>query len=90
MKLAPLAPEQGFAAKTSAACGLQLASMFGIPVSTTQIITSSIVGAGVVRRFSSVRWGVAVDIVFSWILTLPATVALGWLFVKLFGSIFSG
>ena len=90
MKLAPLAPEQGFAAETSAACGLQLASIFGIPVSTTQIITSSIVGAGVARRFSSVRWGIALDIVLSWILTLPATVALGWLFMKLFGSIFSG
>lgn len=90
MKLAPLAPEQGFAAETSAACGLQLASIFGIPVSTTQIITSSIVGAGVARRFSSVRWGVALDIVLSWILTLPATVALGWAFNRLLSLIFSG
>ncbi|MBW2329983.1 MAG: inorganic phosphate transporter, partial [Deltaproteobacteria bacterium] len=88
MKLAPLAPEQGFAAETSAACGLQLASIFGIPVSTTHVITSSIVGAGVARRFSSVRWGIAVDILLSWVLTLPATVALGWLFKKLFGLIF--
>ncbi len=90
MKLAPLAPEQGFAAETSAACGLQLASIFGIPVSTTQIITSSIVGAGVTRRFSSVRWGVALDIVLSWILTLPATITLGWVFNRLLGLVFSG
>ncbi len=84
MKLAPLTPEQGFAAETSAACGLQLASVFGIPVSTTHVITSSIVGAGVARRFSSVRWGLALDIVLSWILTVPATVFLGWLFSRLF------
>ncbi len=88
MKLAPLAPEQGFAAETSAACGLQLASVFGIPVSTTHIIASSIVGAGVARRFSSVRWGLAFDIVLSWILTLPATVALGWFFSRLLGLVF--
>ena len=90
MKLAPLAPEQGFTAETSAACGLQLASVFGIPVSTTQIITSSIVGSGVARRLSSVRWGVALNIVLSWVLTLPATVALGWLFNKLLDLIFKG
>lgn len=83
MRIAPLSPEQGFAAETSAAFVLQLASAFGIPVSTTQTITSSIVGAGVARRFSSVRWGIAVDIIVSWILTLPATVALGWIFANL-------
>ncbi|NVL90718.1 MAG: inorganic phosphate transporter, partial [Desulfobacterales bacterium] len=89
MKIARLAPEQGFAAETSTAFALQLASVFGIPVSTTHTITSSIVGAGVARRLSSVRWGVAFDIVLSWILTLPATVALGWVFAKLFGLVFS-
>lgn len=89
MRITPLATEQGFAAETSAASVLQLASVFGIPVSTTHTITSSIVGAGVARRFSSVRWGIAFDIVISWILTLPATIALGWFFAKLFGLIFS-
>ncbi len=88
MRIAPLAPEQGFAAETSAAMVLQLASVFGIPVSTTHTITSSIVGAGVARRFSSVRWGLVSNIVFSWILTLPATIILGWLFAKLLGLIF--
>ena len=84
MRVTSLTPEQGFAAETSAAGVLQLASVFGIPVSTTHTITSSIVGAGVARRFSSVRWGVAFDILLSWILTLPVTVSLGWLFAQLF------
>jgi PiT family inorganic phosphate transporter len=84
MKIAPLGTEQGFAAETSAAGVLQMASHFGIPVSTTHTITSSIVGAGAARRLSSVRWGVAVDIALSWVLTLPATIALGWVFATLF------
>jgi len=87
LKIAPLAVEQGFAAETSAACVLQLASFFGIPVSTTHTITSSIVGAGVARRFSSVRWGIAFDIVLSWIFTLPATIFLGWFFSWVFAKI---
>lgn len=84
MKIAPLGTEQGFAAETSAAGVLQLASEIGIPVSTTHTITSSIVGAGAARRMSSVRWGVAVDIALSWVLTLPATIGLGWMFARLF------
>jgi PiT family inorganic phosphate transporter len=78
MKIAPLATEQGFAAESSAAGVLQLASGFGIPVSTTHTITSAIVGAGAARRLSSVRWGITVEIALSWVLTLPATIALGW------------
>ena len=83
MKITKLSPEQGFAAETSAASVLQLASVFGIPVSTTHTITSSIVGAGAARRFSSVRWGVAFEIAVSWILTLPVTITLGWVFTKI-------
>ncbi|MDH7512135.1 MAG: inorganic phosphate transporter [Clostridiales bacterium] len=89
MKLTPLSQAQGFAAETSAASVLQLASVFGIPVSTTHTITSSIVGAGAARRFSSIRWGTAFDIFLSWILTLPATIALGWVFTKLLSSTLS-
>ena len=88
LKIAPLSPEQGFAAEMSAAGILQLASAFGIPVSTTHTITSSIVGAGVARRLSSVRWGITLEIVISWALTLPVTIALGWLFANLLGFIF--
>lgn len=83
MRITPLAVEQGFAAETAAAGALQLASYFGIPVSTTHTITSAIVGSGAAKRISSVRWGIALDIVLSWIATLPATIALGWFFAKL-------
>ena len=88
MKLAPLASEQGFAAETSSAIVLQISSLLGIPVSTTHTITSSIVGAGVARRFSSVRWGIAIEIVLSWALTLPAAILLGWLINKFFIILF--
>ncbi|MCX7973728.1 MAG: inorganic phosphate transporter [Candidatus Aminicenantes bacterium] len=88
LKITSLETEQGFAAETSAALVLQLASALGIPVSTTHTITSSIVGAGSVRRFSAVRWDIASDIVISWVLTLPATIFLGWLYMKLLQVIF--
>jgi len=83
MRITPLEPVQGFAAETSAALVLQVASFLGIPVSTTHTITSSIVGVGAARRISCVRWGVAFDIVLSWILTLPATIFLGFCFSKI-------
>jgi len=83
MRITALSPEQGFAAETSAALTLQAATAFGIPVSTTHTIASAIVGAGVARRFSGLRWGIAVEIVISWILTLPATIILGFLFSKI-------
>jgi len=88
MRITPLTPEQGFVSDFSAASVLQLASFFGIPVSTTHVDASAIMGVGVARRISSVRWGVVGNIVFSWILTLPATIAFGWFFAKLFGFIF--
>ena len=56
---------------------VHLASYFGIPISTTQTITASIVGVGIVNRLSSVRWGVAGVILWSWLLTLPAAGLLG-------------
>ncbi|MFC1585316.1 anion permease [Fibrobacterota bacterium] len=87
MKIAPLSTEQGFAAETAAAGVLQLASFIGIPVSTTHTITSSIVGAGVARRFSSVNWGIAAEIALSWVLTLPATICLAWFYSKIISLI---
>lgn len=88
MRMTPLTAEQGFAAETSAALALQFASYLGIPVSTTHTITSSIVGSGMAKRISSVRWGIALDIVLSWIATLPVTIMLGWLVAKLLHFIF--
>ena len=67
-----LDPIHGFAAETGAASVIQLATHFGIPVSTTHTITAAIMGVGSTRRLSAVRWGVAGNIVVAWVLTLPA------------------
>lgn len=83
-RIIQLSTEQGFCAQASAATVLQLTSWLGIPVSTTQVITSSIVGAGVSRRIGSVRWQVVKDIGTSWLLTLPASFTMGWVLSSLF------
>ena len=66
-------PVSGFAAETGGAITLFLASGLGIPVSTTHTITGAIVGVGSTRRASAVRWGVAGNIVWAWIFTIPAS-----------------
>ena len=71
-KITKLQPVGGFAAETGAATALLVATMTGVPVSTTHAITGSIVGVGATRRLSAVRWGVAGQIVWAWILTIPA------------------
>ena len=76
-RLVKLQPVQGFAAETSAACVIYGASLFGVPVSTTHVISTSIMGVGATNRFSAVKWGVVERIVFAWILTLPVTGLLG-------------
>lgn len=68
-----LTPLHGFAAETSAGLVIQVASSLGMPVSTTQVITASIMGVGSVQRRSAVRWGVARNIAWAWVLTLPAS-----------------
>jgi PiT family inorganic phosphate transporter len=88
MRVTGLTPEQGFAAETSAATVLQLATEAGIPVSTTHTITSAIVGAGVARRWTAVRWQIVGEIAMSWMLTLPATVALGYAYAAIIFGIF--
>ena len=69
-------PVHGFAAQTVAASVIQLATAWGLPVSTTQVVSGSVMGAGATRRFSAVRWGVARRIVWAWILTIPASAIL--------------
>jgi PiT family inorganic phosphate transporter len=59
------------------------ASLLGIPVSTTHTITGCVIGAGVAKRASAVRWGVAGDVVVAWIVTIPASAAVGALFYLL-------
>ena len=72
-KITRLQPVGGFAAETSGAVSLFVASALGVPVSTTHTITGAIVGVGSVRRMSAVRWGVAGQIVWAWVLTIPAS-----------------
>jgi PiT family inorganic phosphate transporter len=69
-------PVHGFAAQTVAASVIQLATAWGLPVSTTQVVSGSVMGAGATRRFSAVRWGVARRIVWAWIFTIPASAIL--------------
>lgn len=83
MRLTGLRPVQGFAAEAAAATVLQVASSLGVPVSTTHAITAAIVGAGTVHGRRHVRWHVVIEITVSWVLTLPATVALGYVFGRL-------
>src|SRR5881275_2610472 len=71
-KITKLQPVGGFAAETGAAMALLIATQAGVPVSTTHAITGSIVGVGATRRLSAVRWGVAGQIVWAWVLTIPA------------------
>jgi PiT family inorganic phosphate transporter len=73
MKITKLRPVSGFCASASGAATLFLATGLGIPVSTTHTITGSIVGVGSVNRLSAVRWGVAGNIVWAWILTIPCS-----------------
>jgi PiT family inorganic phosphate transporter len=76
-RITKLQPVGGFAAETGAAGAVFLATTLGIPVSTTHAITGAIVGVGSTRRLSAVRWGVAGQIVWAWILTIPAAALLG-------------
>ena len=78
-KVVKLDPVHGFAAETTAATIILGASTLGIPVSTTHVISTAIMGVGSSDRFSAVRWGVAGDIIIAWILTLPASAAMAWL-----------
>ena len=70
-------PAQGFAAQGAGAAVILSASHVGFPLSTTQVISGSIMGAGAAKRLSAVRWGVAGNIAIAWVLTLPASAAVG-------------
>jgi PiT family inorganic phosphate transporter len=75
-KITKLKPVGGFCAESGGAITLFVASFLGIPVSTTHTITGAIVGVGATQKFSAVRWGVAGNIVWAWILTIPASAAM--------------
>lgn len=77
-RVVKLDPIHGFAAETTAATIIVGASHFGMPVSTTHVISSAIMGVGASDRFGAVRWGVAGNIVVAWVLTIPAAAAIAW------------
>lgn len=89
-KITKLQPIGGFAAETGAALAILTATAMGVGISTTHTITGAIVGVGSTRRLSAVRWGVAGQIVWAWILTIPASAALGagvYVLVRLLGAV---
>ncbi len=88
LKMTKLEPVNGFAAETSAAALITVASRFGVPLSTTHVIGSSIMGVGATKRLSAVRWGVAGQVVGTWILTWPGCMILGYVLGKVFRALF--
>jgi PiT family inorganic phosphate transporter len=84
-RVVKLDPVHGFAAETTAATVIVGASSLGMPVSTTHVISSAIMGVGSSDRFSAVRWGVAGNILVAWVLTIPASgvvAGLAWLVLR--------
>ena len=75
-KITKLQPVGGFAAETAGAVSLFTATALGVPVSTTHTITGAIIGVGTTRRLSAVRWGIAGQIVWAWVLTIPIAAAI--------------
>jgi PiT family inorganic phosphate transporter len=81
-----LQPVHGFAAETTAALIIQVASYYGIPLSTTHVISTSIMGVGAVKRFTGIRWTVVERIVWAWVFTLPATALIGYMLERAIGT----
>lgn len=82
-KMVKMQPVHGFAAETTSALIIHGASTIGVPVSTTHVIATSIMGVGATKRFSAVKWGLVGKIVWAWVLTLPVTGGLGYGLVTL-------
>lgn len=82
-RITKLSQHQGFSASAAGTVMVFAASLLGIPVSTTHTITGCVIGAGVAKRTSAVRWGVASDVVVAWIVTIPASAAVGAAFYLL-------
>ena len=78
-RLTRLKPRSGFCAETSAASAVLLATHLGLPVSTTHAIAGAIAGVGSINRMKAVRWGLATDIVWAWVLTIPAAAIIAYL-----------
>ncbi len=82
-KMVKLHPINGFAAEASSASVIGLASLLGIPVSTTHNISAAIMGVGCAKRFNAIKWSVVERMVWAWVLTIPVTGAFGYALVRL-------
>jgi PiT family inorganic phosphate transporter len=87
-KITKLQPIGGFSAETGAALAIYIATMLGVGISTTHTITGAIVGVGSTRRLSAVRWGIAGQIVWAWLLTIPASAVIGAITYGLVSTLF--
>ncbi|MBP6307439.1 MAG: inorganic phosphate transporter [Opitutaceae bacterium] len=85
-KMVKLQPVHGFAAETTAAIIIHGATSIGVPLSTTHVISTSIMGVGATKRLSAVKWGIVERIVWAWVLTLPVTGLLGYVFDRILKS----
>src|SRR5258706_2148556 len=81
-----LQPVHGFAAQTTAAAVIEAATHFGIPLSTTHVISGSIMGVGASKRLNAVKWGVAGRMIWAWVLTLPVTGGIAYCLLRLLHS----
>ncbi len=88
MKMVHLRPYEGFAAETGAAVVIQIASVFGIPLSTTHTINTAIMGACSAKRLSAVRWSVVQQVVLAWVLTFPICGAISFAVASVFQFLF--
>jgi PiT family inorganic phosphate transporter len=86
-RMVKLQPVHGFAAETTAALIIQGASYYGIPLSTTHVISTSIMGVGAVKRFSGMRWTVVERIIWIWLFTLPASGLIGYVLERTVGAL---
>lgn len=84
-----LEPVHGFASETAATAIILGASSMGLPVSTTHVISTSIMGVGATQRLSAVRWGIAGKILLAWLLTLPACIGVAWMVCKILLTIYT-
>ncbi len=76
-KITKITPVEGFCAQTAGSLAIAVSQIFKIPVSTTHVISGSIMGVGSVKRLSAVRWGVSIDMVTAWVLTIPVSALIG-------------
>jgi PiT family inorganic phosphate transporter len=78
-RLTRLKPRSGFCAETGAAIAVVISTLMGTPVSTTHAIAGAIAGVGSIQRMKAVRWGIATNIVWAWVLTIPAAAGIAML-----------